>query len=141
MKPEPFENQLQQQPLRPVPAEWRADILAAARKAERADGHSPAEDRQTFLQMLWRELFWTRRRLWAGLAAVWVVILLLNLDGARVAELADSHPAPANDVIMVLREPDRWLAQLNVAGETLEADRPKRAPQPHSRRRENFVQV
>ena len=33
MKPDDFEKQLQQQPLRPIPTEWRSEILQAAQIA------------------------------------------------------------------------------------------------------------
>ncbi len=33
MNPDDFENQLRRQPVRPVPAEWRGEILARAKSA------------------------------------------------------------------------------------------------------------
>jgi hypothetical protein len=53
-----FEKQLQRQPLREPPRDWRAEILAAADS---------------------RPSTWPSFRAWTALAAVWVVIFLLHL--------------------------------------------------------------
>ena len=74
MKPDDFESQLQRQPLHGLPAEWRTEILSAAQEA--AAQAEPA--RPTAPSSWWRELLWPCPQAWAGLAAVWVVILGLN---------------------------------------------------------------
>ncbi|PYK58897.1 MAG: hypothetical protein DME21_14645, partial [Verrucomicrobia bacterium] len=70
MRPEDFEKQLQRQPLRKIPAEWRGEILDAARRAHEPQPSQPAS--------WWRALLWPCPQAWAGLAAVWVLILALN---------------------------------------------------------------
>jgi hypothetical protein len=51
MNPEDFEQQLGRLPLRPLPPEWRAEILRDARNA------MPSTPRESFAVTLWRELF------------------------------------------------------------------------------------
>ncbi len=82
MKPDDFESQLQRQPLRGLPAEWRTEILSAAQEAvAQAEPVKPAVP-----VSWWRELLWPCPQAWAGLAAVWVVIFGLNWANNRPAE-------------------------------------------------------
>ncbi|HEY1173258.1 MAG TPA: hypothetical protein VGH19_17955 [Verrucomicrobiae bacterium] len=81
MKPDDFESQLQRQPLRGLPSEWRSEILSAAREALVAEPVKPA-----VTTSWWRELLWPCPQAWAGLAAVWVVILGLNWVNNRPSE-------------------------------------------------------
>lgn len=75
MKPDDFEQRLQRVPLRPPSAAWRADILAAARAAAR---EMPVAEDAGFWWQVWREVFVKARHVWSGMAAVWLVILLVN---------------------------------------------------------------
>jgi hypothetical protein len=70
MKPDDFESQLQRQTLKPLPPEWRAEILQAARQAAAQPPRSTAG---------WSVWLWPCPQAWAGLAAVWMAILALNL--------------------------------------------------------------
>ncbi|MCD6049861.1 MAG: hypothetical protein K0Q55_1264 [Verrucomicrobia bacterium] len=82
MKPDDFESQLQRQPLRGLPAVWRAEILSAAQEAV-----AQAEPVKPLVPVSWwRELLWPCPQAWAGLAAVWVVIFGLNWANNRPAE-------------------------------------------------------
>jgi hypothetical protein len=78
MKPDEFERHLQDQPLRPVPAEWRDEILHQALPAagRRRAAFNP---RSAFW---WRTWLWPSPTAWAGLAAAWVGILALNHAGS-----------------------------------------------------------
>lgn len=71
-----FERQLQRQPLRELPADWRREILA------RCDAAIVAEP-----VVSWREWLWPSPTAWAALAAVWVVFFAV-----RATE--PSAPAP-----------------------------------------------
>jgi len=91
-----FEKQLQSQPMRELPRDWRAEILAAA--APRPSGHTmngraalprrPELGRSSSFALpdyaisgLIRgegSSTWPSLRAWAGLAAAWVVIFLLH---------------------------------------------------------------
>ncbi len=63
--------------------------------------------------VLWRELIFPSRRLWAGLAAAWVVLLLLNLPGGDKPPrmLAETLP-PDREIQALLREQREMFVQL-----------------------------
>ena len=109
MKPDDFEKQLQRHPLRAVPGEWRGEILDAARRA--GDHQLSTINPQPI--SWWRELFWPCPQAWAGLAAAWGVILVLNLasrDSVQVAKTSKAAPAP--ELLIALREHRRLLTEL-----------------------------
>ena len=64
------------------------------------------------LARVWQELFWSCRRTWTGLAAVWVVLFLINLSqrDAASARLAPSQ-SPA-ETIMAFRDQEALLREL-----------------------------
>jgi hypothetical protein len=135
MKPDPFEKRLQRQPLRPVPPDWRSDILAAARVARvarvaRAPVCAVRPVPQSWLSTINYQLstiLWPHPKAWAGLAAVWVVIALLNVamreDSAAcvVAKLAPPSP----EMLVELRQQQKLFAELVGPREEREADRSK----------------
>lgn len=122
MKPDDFESQLQRQPLHGLPAEWRAEILSAAQEA--AAQAEPA--RPVTPSSWWRELLWPCPQAWAGLAAVWVVILGLNWVNNRPVEgqtmTARRELTPEERMAFI--EQQKMLARL------LESE-PEPAPQAH----------
>ena len=62
---------------------------------------------------LWRELVLPCRRIWAGVAAVWLVILALHLStGAPPKSAPGQMAASGQDVLTALREQEQILAQL-----------------------------
>ena len=74
MKPDDFESELQRHTVRPLPEEWRKEILTAANaRGSKAD---------------WLKVFrlaigivpTPNRRSWSAIAAAWVVILLLQTN-------------------------------------------------------------
>jgi hypothetical protein len=86
---------------------------------------------------LWRELFWPCRRIWAGLAAIWIVIFMVNfLQRDKSEMMAGKTPLPSPEMILVLRQQERLLAELTDQKETPMAEPPKLfLPQPRSERR------
>jgi hypothetical protein len=139
---DPFEARLRRQPLRGVPTDWREEILAAA-AANR--GAEPGRELALLAAVrLWlRELLWPAPQAWAGLAAVWLVLLAVNLTtrepaSANLARFA----APATPVRReLLSEQHQLFAELVGPPEPRPADRPKPpASQPRSQRREEFFQ-
>jgi hypothetical protein len=89
----------------------------------------------------WRELLWPCPRAWAGLAAVWLTILAMNLAtrDATPRHFARQSP-PSPQMRELLRQQQQLFAELVGAVEYREADRPKAtAPQPRSSRREEFL--
>jgi len=124
MKPDDFENQLQRQPLRPVPTEWRAEILREAKDSAAADARrlksesTPCEEDQSLLTpapaIWWREWLWPSPKAWAGLAAAWVVIAILNVTNApsRAEMVKQEAPKPSPELETTLAAQRRELARL-----------------------------
>ncbi len=73
----PFEKRIAETPLRPVPPEWRGEILAAAQTPDR---HS------RWIASVYA-LLWPHPYAWGALAACWVAIAALNFSGPRGPEL------------------------------------------------------
>lgn len=90
---------------------------------------------------LWLELIWPSRRIWAGLAAVWLLILAANVslhDGSQAMARKSSPPTPA--MIMAFRQQEKLLAELIGPRETPVAEPPKPSlPQPRSQRRNEVL--
>ena len=138
MKPDEFEQQLQRQPLRSPPEEWRREILEAANAAARAG--SPAFNPPG--EPWWREWLWPSPRAWAGLAAAWVIILTLNTARlATPAGVANGSLPSSREMIMALSEQRRELAELlGDAQETSPATKPA-PPRPRSERQTQKTSV
>jgi hypothetical protein len=136
MNSDDFEKRLQRLPLREIPAEWREEILQGAETPR----HSAFVIRHSFLATLSSKLstlLWPHPKAWAGLAAAWVLIVAahfaFNDSSTQVAKKAEP---PSPEVLVILQQQQRLLAEL--VGPTMprEADRPKRnTAQPRSERR------
>jgi len=62
---------------------------------------------------LWRELIWPSRRIWAGLACAWLLIIGLNAASFEPASPVISKAEPrSRDEMQALIEQRRMLAQL-----------------------------
>jgi hypothetical protein len=109
-----FENQLQRQPMRAVPPHWRKRILAAS--AEPA----PAG---------WRQWFWPCPQAWAALAAVWVLILGINVlnAGAPSVQFAFIGPRLSHEAVAEVRQEQEILARLIFSSSSVDAEPPKAA--------------
>ena len=148
MNTDDFENRLRQQPLRQLPGEWRAEILSAAREASQAE-HAPRTThhvprRPSLLSTLHHQLstlLWPHPVAWAGLAAVWLVILGINLTTRDTPTLTAKHAPPiAPQFFMAFQEQERLLAELIGPRDTPVAERPKQAlPRPRSERRRELL--
>ena len=143
MKPDDFEQRLQRQPVRQIPPDWRADILTAARevqapvRAARSTQHSWLS---TFNQHL-SALFWPHPRAWAGLAALWIFIFVLNFSMHETSPIMAKKSAPPSPEVMVeLKKQQRMFAELVGCLEAPDADGPKIfSPRPRSERAEILV--
>ena len=83
---------------------------------------------------LWWQLIWPSRRIWAGLAVVWLALLAFNLgQGAPVSGGARSAPAPV--MVQSFVEQERLLAELLQPGKPAPvAEQPRPATRPRSER-------
>ena len=132
-----FEKQLQRQPLRQVPADWRAEIL---QKSDEARNPSFVI-RHSFLSALnsrLSTLLWPHPKAWAGLAAVWVLIFAFHFAARDTTpQMASASTRPASEISLGLKEQQQVLAELIGAAEPAhETEPPKRTPaQPHTERR------
>lgn len=108
MTPDPFEQRLARQPLRPVPAEWRAEILPRAGVQPSAFSLQPSS---------WLDRFLGPNPLaWAGLAAVWAVLLVVSRGGNEPASSISSAARASQPseivVVEIVRERRREMAEL-----------------------------
>ena len=87
----------------------------------------------------WRELLWPSPQAWAGLAAMWVVMLGVTFATREPAPMTEARQAPATSDQMrrLLQEQRQMLAELNGLTEQLVIEQPGGAvPQPRSQRSE-----
>ena len=136
MQPDELEQKLSRQPLRPVPPEWRGDILAAANAGARPAANAA---RPGFLSTLNEQLatvFWPHPKAWAGLAAVWVLILAVDFSlRDNSPRIAEKSAPPSPEVIVELKKQRQLFAELAGAREPQDADRQKvLLPRPRSER-------
>jgi hypothetical protein len=133
MKPDDFEKQLQQQPMRSLPAEWRAEILQAAQVASGSRPSALGSRPKSWVH----QLFWPCPQAWAGLAAVWLVIFAVNSASTTKTETVAKSALPTSPetivALMVTKEQKRELAKLIEPFESQPAEPPKPTlPQPRS---------
>src|ERR1019366_505206 len=138
MKPDDFESRLQRQPLRQMPPDWRAEILAAAREAQ-APVHASRITHRSWLSTFNHQLstlFWPHPKAWAGLAAVWIFIFAVNFSLRDPSpRMAEKSAPPSPEVMVALWKQQRMLAELVGPREEHDADRSKtQAPQPRTQR-------
>jgi hypothetical protein len=145
MKPDDFEQKLRRQSLKEIPAEWREEILAVM--ATDANRRQEISREFTFAATSFRKLLstlnaqlstllWPHPKAWAGLAAIWILILAVDFsmrDQSPV--LAEKSTPPSPEVMVELQQQQRMLAELIGLRDTSDADRSKPlVPQPRSER-------
>ena len=108
MNDERFEASLRQAKIRPVPADWRADVLAAARAAE--EGSSAEARRLEPSALPWGGWLWFRRLAWGGLAAAWVAIFALNWAANRPGGPGSVEAVFSPEVMAVAMRQSQLLA-------------------------------
>src|SRR4051812_32642609 len=82
---------------------------------------------------IWRELVLPSRRIWAGLAATWLLIAVFNLSMNRSSHVRLAASSPSLEMIQAYRQQERLLAELIGGNEPRVADaRRKFMPQPRS---------
>lgn len=113
MSNDDFEKKLERQPMRPVPAEWRGQILREAVAAV-SDNRSSVQSKrrsETAATVWWHEWLWPRPMAWASLAAAWVIIAMLHA-ATPAAPLVAQQPPPSRETMQRVAEQRRELARL-----------------------------
>ena len=144
MKPEDFEQQLKRQAIRQVPKNWRGQILSAAQRAHELSQPAAETPRRTICYSLKSHLlacFWPSPGAWAGLAAVWIVIAIMNIKtGGRVNIVSGASSAETRELVISWKEQERLLSEIIRFQESpvpvAETSRP--APRPRSEQKRNF---
>ena len=134
MSTENFEERLRSQPLRPIPAGWREEILSSAKLAIAART-KPTERNLAFVivQTLWRELIWPCRRVWAGVACAWLLIIGLNMASPEPLPQIIGKASPrSNEDFRAFIEQRQLLAQLTDSLPTPANTRKPSPPGPRS---------
>jgi hypothetical protein len=139
-----FEKRLQRLPQCQIPPEWRKEILTAASASA-----IPQQTKLSLRSSVWSAFnsrlsafLWPHPKAWAGLAAIWVLIMGLNFATRepRQIELTAQQALPSPQMRELLRQQEQLLAELIGPNEPPEADRPKTAShQPRSQRCEDFL--
>ena len=123
----------------------RAEVIRAEQSRAEAPAESPARrlvpnwaNPLSLVRTLWRELFWSSRRAWAGLAAVWAGIIVFNFAESSPSENAAPRMAAARPTL-TLASQQQQLKLIEQLTDSLTADfaeptRP-RQPRPRSDRR------
>ena len=109
----------------------RSEVVAQCREEQRA-----AKPGLMFLPLLlWRELIFPSRRTWAGIAAAWVLILVVNFSLRDPAQPGSVIKATA-PAMMSFQEQQKLLNELLADRSVpMDTDRPKTfSPRPRSER-------
>jgi hypothetical protein len=111
---------------------WARDIRAAG--AQGVAG--PMEPDRSFNDW-WRELFWSCRHVWGGIAALWLVMWAVNWGqpGSHAAAASGSPPV----ITQTFEEEREALAELLPPFDREPAEPPRRNPPPHSERQRAWI--
>ena len=138
MNSDDFEKRLERQMIRPIPGEWRREILQCAKD-------NSVVARAGFLSILNQKLstlLWPCPQAWAGLTAVWIIIFALNFTTQETTpKFAKSEP-PSRDFIFAMKEQRRLYLELIGTPSDQVAEPPKTfVPRPQSKRETRFELV
>ncbi len=88
------------------------------------------------VRLSFQELIWPCRHVWAGLAAVWVVIFAVNFSAHDPGLIAGKSPPPTREMILTFRQQEKLLAELVGPNEPhVAAPLKPLSPRPSSERR------
>jgi len=140
-----FEQRLQRQPLRQVPSAWREEILAATKPNRRLAPAEAVSEDGAALVAGWRLLFARLPLAWASLAALWIVLVGVNLTlpspvlGAAVQSPASFRLANLAALDLLSAEVDTTADPFASVLEAAPVRKPSEIPhRPRSERRRGF---
>jgi hypothetical protein len=118
MNNEDFEKRLRGQPMRELPPNWRTDILAAARQATETQYASRiAHFLSTIIHQL-STFLWPSPKAWAGMAAVWIAILVINhFVGGPSQQIAENLTPPSTALMLAVQQQARFSTERPAGGE------------------------
>jgi len=93
------------------------------------------------LSIPWQELFLPSRRVWSALAAVWILIFVVNISQRDPINRVTGRPEHAPAVMMSWQVQQQLMSQLLAERSTpVEADRPQNSPpRPRTQNRGNTL--
>jgi hypothetical protein len=130
MNSDDFEKLLQQQSIRSIPGEWRQEILQKAKAASVPQLKTHDSKLRTALS----ELFWPCRQAWIGMAAIWLLLLVINsgLNNGKKTQFA-GRPEAVLAMLQAMQEQKQLLTELIPPTSKQPAEPPRRnQPQPRS---------
>jgi hypothetical protein len=65
-----------------------------------------------FPSLVWKELIFPSRRIWAGLAAVWLLILVANFSMRDHPQMAVAKSSSSREMIMAFKQQQQLLTEL-----------------------------
>lgn len=150
MKPDDLEERIKSQPWRAIPSAWRESVLAAARQETEpphgtfGENHGPRGGTVLLsLRVRVAALLWPSPAAWAGLAAVWIVILGFQVTSRETGQAPQAQYAmpPSDQFMQAFLEQRRRLAEFDGRYEPPPFLRPKSKPnRPRSDRgNQNFA--
>jgi hypothetical protein len=76
--------------------------------------------------LIWRELIFPCRRIWTGLAAIWILLFIVNFSQHDGSQTIIARSAPTPEMMMTFRDQQKLLNEL-FADRSLpvEAERPR----------------
>ena len=117
---------------RPSPLR-RGEGEATAAGLKVGSGLRPALLIRAALRKAWVELIWPSRRAWAGIAAVWLVVLAANLDMKATSPRAPgARTTPSRELVRAAEEQRRLLAELLPPGKPVAIQAPRPGTRPRS---------
>jgi len=119
----------------------RHTTVAAVCDCRSMDAERRSQTAATIARRLWCELVLPARRILAGLAAAWVVILSLNFYAAdHTTQQVRQAAPPSPELRLALREQRRELARLIEPSMVPVSEQPKSLhPSPRSERRDEML--
>lgn len=133
-----FEQRLHRQPVKQIPPTWREEILSTARAATtRPATRDPRQGLLSTLNVQLSTFLWPYPKAWAGLAAVWLVVLGLNFAAHESTPPNEARLAtvPSPEMRRMLKAQERLFAELIGQTASREAEPPKAVPpRPRSQR-------
>ena len=69
-------------------------------------------DTATLPAIIWRELIWPSRRIWTGLATVWILMIVVNVSQRDITPATAMKSTPGPAMILSFRQQERLLTEL-----------------------------